>query len=197
LLRESVMATIRGRFVREDGSPVPAKSHFPDESGPGPICMLEPVNWANSQSGCEPTDDGGLQIVNVTPGKYWLRAFVPGGGSIREIDQGTRDITDEPLDVRSESQDRITITLGSIPTRLDVDVRDSLGHPQEGVLVAIFSTTATRWWLPASRYVTVRATDFKGAFHVEGLPPDDYYVAPATEVSDEWFPRSSEVDPDV
>ena len=197
VLQETIV-TLRGRFVRDDGTPVVARSHFPTSEGPGALCVLEVVGSFESPSGCFPTTDG-FEIRDAAVGRYWLSAMSSEGDSVRLILQGSRDITDEPLVVSPEVRNEpITITLSRAKQgSVTGTVTDTLGHPQDGVPVVVFSTDPKRWWVPGARYVKRWTTNGKGVFTVDRLAPGEYFVATASDVDDWAFSQNGDLDPDL
>ncbi len=194
---QQTVVTLRGRFVRDDGTPVAARAHFPASEGPGALCMLEDAGGSESLSGCTPTSDG-FEIREAAVGRYWLRVASSEGDSVRQILQGARDITDEPLVVSPEVRSElITVTVshakqGSITGA----VTDTLGRPQAGVPVVVFSTDPKRWWVPGARYAQWWMTNAKGVFTVERLASGEYFVAIASDEDDWAFSQNRELDPD-
>jgi protocatechuate 3,4-dioxygenase beta subunit len=194
---QQTSVTLRGRFVTEDGTPVAARSHFPTSEGPGALCMLEFIGGFERLDSCTPTSDG--FEIQAAPGRYWLQVGSNEGASVKQILQGGRDITDEPLEVSPEVRSElITITLsrakeGSITGA----VTDTLGRPQAGVPVVVFSTNPKRWWVPGARYAQRWTTNGKGVFTMERLASGEYFVATALDVDDWTFSQNGELDPDL
>ncbi len=167
---QQTVVTLRGRFVRDDGTPVAARSHFPTSEGPGALCMLELVGGFESLSGCRPTSDG-FEIQDAAVGRYWLQVSSSEGDSVRQILQGARDITDEPLVVSPEVRSElITITMSHAKQgSVTVAVADTLGRPQAGVPVVVFSADPQKWLVPGARYAQWWITNAKGVYTAERL----------------------------
>jgi hypothetical protein len=195
VLRTSV-ATLHGRFVLEDGQMVPARLPG-DETNPGFTCSIQPEAQMAGRE-CKGKPDGSFEISGLGSGRYRFWPSVPPEFSAQRVLLGATDVTDTPLDLRSDGRDdALTVVVTKRKTGLRGVVTDSLGRPQGGVVVAVFSTTPARWSLEWSRYVMSIATQRDGSFEWRGLPAGEYYVNVASG-NPEWpLDEGPELDPEL
>ena len=195
VLRSSAEVTLRGRFITDDGRliPMPLGTDLPTM---GPSCSVETAAH-NGGRQCTAKPDGSFEIAGIGAGSYRLTPYVPPNSHVRQVLLGTTDVTDALIDVRPEGRDDLlTIVVTKKATGIGGVVTDTRGHPQGGVVVAVFSTTPGRWWLESSRYVVAIGTLRNGTFEYGGLPPGEYYVAVASGYPEWPMDGSAELDPD-
>ncbi len=194
VLRPSLV-TIRGRFATEDGQTVPMPLRR-DFMTMGPGCSVQPAAQMGGRE-CTAKPDGSFEIAGIGAGRYVFWASVPPDLSVRQVLLGTTDVTDTVLDLRSDGRDDpLTVVVTKKKTGLRGVVADSLGRPQGGVVVAVFSTTPARWWLATSRYVLTIGTQRDGSFEWHGLPPGEYYVNVASGYPEWPLDAGPQLDPD-
>jgi hypothetical protein len=194
VLRSSSVVTLHGRFVTEDGQLIPMPLGA-DRTAMGLSCSVETAAH-NGGRQCTAKPDGSFEIFGIGAGYYRLTSYVPPNSYVRQVLFGTTDVTDALLDVRPDGRDDLlTIVVTKKTTGVGGVVTDTLGRPQGGAVVAVFSTTPGRWWLESSRYVVAIGTQRNGSFEYHGLPPGEYYVAVASGYP-EWPLDTPELDPD-
>ena len=194
LVLRSSSVTLRGRFVTEDGQPIPMPLRN-DPTTMGPSCSVEAAAH-NGGRQCTARPDGSFEIFGIGAGYYRLTPSVPPNSYVRQVLFGTTDVTDALLDVRPDGRDDLlTIVVTKKATGIGGVVTDTLGRPQGGVVVAVFSTTPGRWWLESSRYVAAIGTQRDGSFAWHGLPPGEYLRRGCQRVP-EWPLDGPELDPD-
>ena len=87
-----------------------------------------------------------------------------------------RDVTDQPLDVKSENVSGINVIFTDRISGLSGAVRDGRGNGVAGLTVILFPSDESLW-LPQSRQIVTARTDAAGAYRLTAVPAGDYLVA--------------------
>ena len=118
---------------------------------------------------------GGLQ------GPRRLRLLrVPAGFALKAVLLKASDVTDATLTFGRPDQSLVDVevVLTTDVTEIAGSVADARGQPFNTAMVVAFPLDP---WLrySQSRFVGVAAADHDARYHLEGLPPGEYYVAAA------------------
>jgi protocatechuate 3,4-dioxygenase beta subunit len=134
-----------------------------------------------------PSDSGQFTISDVMPGAYMLRAAGPRGWTMKSVYVDGRDVTDLPLEIKSESITSVNVIFTDRSSSLSGAVRDARGNGLSSVSVIAFPSES-RLWVPQSRRIVTARTDAAGAYRLTAIPPGDYLVAAVDDVEQgEWF----------
>ena len=186
--------TVSGNFtVESSGTPAPTdySSFRVDAPDVNPL----PIGGGLGGRGGGPFGGGGradkngtFQIPNLLPGAHYLRVAAQGPWTLKSIQAGGQDVTDQPIEIKpGQNIDNVTVVLTDRLTELSGTVRDAKGAGMGGVTVIAFSTDP-QLWRPQSRQIQVARTDQAGAYHIRSLPPGDYLVIAVDDVEQgEWF----------
>jgi hypothetical protein len=135
--------------------------------------------------------NGAFTLDGVSAGSHLIR---PNGGTalrgwaLKSVTVGGRDITDIPIDVKSNQRiDGITLTFTDRLTEIDGSVTDDQNVPVTEFTVLAFSTDASLWRAQSRQIMTARP-DQTGMFKIRGLPAGEYYLATVDPSEQgEWF----------
>ncbi len=120
-------------------------------------------------------------------GLYMIRASAPRGWTLRSVYLDGRDVTDQPIEVRSENVTGLNVIFSDKISSLGGTVRDTRGNPVGDIAVIVFPSDE-RLWSPQSRQIAMSRTDAAGAYKLSTIPPGDYLVVAVDDVeSGEWF----------
>jgi hypothetical protein len=99
-----------------------------------------------------------------------------------------RDVTDEPLDVRSgQAITQVEIVFTDRQSTIAGAISDAKGGVALGYTVILFSTDSATW-RPQSRLIQAVQPDQTGTYQFRGMPPGTYYVAAVDDAEEgEWF----------
>jgi hypothetical protein len=140
--------------------------------------------------GARPSDagqSGQFTINDVAPGTYTIRASAPRGWTMKAVYLDGREITDEPIEVKSENITGLNVIFTDRVSGLKGNVRDSRGNPAGNVTVIVFPPDEQQW-LPQSRRIVTTRTDGSGAYQLSTVPPGEYLVTAIEDVEQgEWF----------
>jgi hypothetical protein len=181
-LRRGVSLT--GRFVVEAAPGLSTRPSLEARAEPagGEAMLGAPRGRVNPQD-----PSLAFTIDGLLPGEYLLRTF-GGGGWIKSVTWGDKDITQVPLVVEDQDITGVVITTTSQPARVEGVVRDAQGRPASDVVVMHFPVESSQWRRygvqpPRLRAVPVTSA---GAFSLN-LPAGDYYVlAVNDDLSEAW-----------
>jgi len=116
-----------------------------------------------------------------------LRAAGPRGWTMKSVYVEGRDVTDMPLEVKSESLHGINVIFTDKISSLGGVVRDARGNGMGNVSVIAFPLDS-RLWMPQSRQIITARTDSSGAYRMSAVPPGDYLAVAVDDVEQgEWF----------
>jgi uncharacterized protein (DUF2141 family) len=156
---------------------VGAPSTDPSDMGPNPNARVD--------------KNGAFTLDGVSAGSHLIR---PNGGAalrgwtLKSVTVGGRDITDIPIDVKSNQRiDGVTLTFTDRLTEIGGSVTDDQNVPVTEFTVLAFSTDASLWRAQSRQIMTARP-DQTGMFKIRGLPAGEYYVATVDPSEQgEWF----------
>lgn len=132
-------------------------------------------------------DNGEFTITDVMAGRYGVRATGPRGWMMKSIFVDGRDITDQPIEIRSESVSGLNVIFTDRIAGLSGAVRDSRDAPAAGLTVVVFPSDETLW-TPQSRQILTARTDASGAYTFAAMPEGDYLMIAVDDVEPgEWF----------
>ncbi|HTG99397.1 MAG TPA: carboxypeptidase-like regulatory domain-containing protein [Vicinamibacterales bacterium] len=133
---------------------------------------------------------GQFTITDVMPGVYMVRGSAPRGWTMKSVYLDGRDITDQPIEVKSESVPGLNVIFTDKISSIKGTVRDARGNPGGDVAVIVFPSDE-RLWLPQSRQIVSSRTDAAGSYYVSAVPPGEYLIVAVEEVEQgEWFDPS-------
>ncbi len=157
---------------------------------PSPLGSTSSATFAGRGGGGrggDPTDNGQFTIADVMPGTYMLRAAGPRGWTMKSVYVEGRDVTDMPLEVKSESLHGINVIFTDKISSLGGVVRDARGNGMGNVSVIAFPSDS-RLWMAQSRHIITARTDSSGAYRMSAVPPGDYLAVAVDDVEQgEWF----------
>lgn len=131
--------------------------------------------------------NGQFTIGDVMPGLYNIRATAPRGWTMKAVYLDGRDVTDTPVEVRSENVTGLNVIFSDRISRLSGSVRDVRGTPIGDVAVIAFPPDE-RLWVPQSRQIVSTRTDRAGAYTLSSIPAGEYLVVAVDDVEQgEWF----------
>jgi hypothetical protein len=118
-------------------------------------------------------DDGSFYVGGVF-GRARIRAILPDGWMLKAVLRDGRDITDEPVELRSrERVAGIQVILSDRVTAVSGQVADDKNAPASDGTVLVFHRDQDKW-ADESRYIRAARADDQGQFEIRGLPPGDY-----------------------
>lgn len=133
------------------------------------------------------TPSGQFTIADVTPGLYSIRANAPRGWAMKAVFLDGREVTDTPIEVKSENVTGLNVIFTDRISSLSGNVRDARGNPVVDVTVIAFPAD-DRLWMPQSRQILSARTDQAGAYRLASIPAGDYLVIAVDDVEQgEWF----------
>ena len=131
--------------------------------------------------------NGQFTISDVMPGLYTLRAVGPRGWTMKAVYVDGRDVTDMPLEIKSDNVSGINVIFTDKISSITGAVRDGRGNGIGNVSV-IACPSDPKLWMPQSRRVLTARTDAAGAYRLPVVPPGDYLVVAVDDVEQgEWF----------
>jgi len=162
---------------------VPDVEPLPFIGGPGPGGPIT--------SGARADKNGAFTVGSLLPGRHYIRVSGQGPWSLKSVAIAGRDVTDQPIELRSgQDVDNVSIVLSDRTTEIAGTVRDAVGNPAPQLTVIAFSSDQ-QYWRPQSRQIQAVRTDQSGAFRLRGLPPGDYEIVAVDDVQQgEWFDPS-------
>ena len=139
-------------------------------------------------SGGRADKNGAFTVANLLPGRHYINVTGSGVWTLKSITVAERDVTDEPIDLRSGHDiDNVMIVLTDRSTEISGTVRDASGAAVSAMAVIAFSTDPERW-RPQSRAIQAVRTGQDGTYRLRGLPPGDYRILATEDVEQgEWF----------
>jgi hypothetical protein len=166
---------IRGRFVFEDGVPVPAVINRFDASS----AVVAESNLSWNPATAETTPERAFQISGLN-GRYRLRPPAPAGYGVKRITLQGRDITDTVLDVTSQDVEGVEVLLTQRVTSVSGTVTGTVGR-REAVAVVLFPEDSSKLW-PRTRYLRMARLESGKTFSVRDLPPGRYLAIAVAEL---------------
>jgi hypothetical protein len=135
----------------------------------------------------ETTQSGQFTIPDVTPGLYSIRGTAPRGWTMKAVFLDGREVTDTPIEVKSENVAGLNVIFTDRISGLSGNVRDGRGNPIGDITVIAFPAD-DRLWMAQSRQILTARTDQSGAYRLAAIPAGDYLVIALDDVEPgEWF----------
>jgi hypothetical protein len=133
---------------------------------------------------------GQFTINDVAPGNYAIRASAPRGWTMKSVYLDGRDVTDVPIEVKSENVTGLNVIFTDKISSVKGSVRDARGNAASGVTVIMFPSDE-RLWLPQSRHIITARTDATGTYQLSMIPSGEYLIVAVEDVEQgEWFDPS-------
>ena len=105
-----------------------------------------------------------------------------------------QDLADRPLDVRpGDDISDVVVTLSDRMPALTGSLTDGAGRPAPEFYVFVFPVNRSLWTRDSRRIRAVRA-DVSGAYALNGLPADEYYLCASTAIDPTLQYESSYLD---
>ena len=125
--------------------------------------------------------DGSGQFASagMPPGSYFVRVLgSPPGWMFKSASYGGRDVSDTPLDLRSEASG-VVITFTDKWSGLSGSVTTARGNADADALVVLFPTDPQMWSSYGLNFRRMKSTQTTntGQYTFPVVPPGDYYVA--------------------
>lgn len=176
---------LRGRIALEDPSAAPPKAEqihvtaIPVEFDSAPVGGGPSPSTTNADLTFVVSNMSGLRRIFVTTGSpAWM---------LKKITRAGHDVTDAPLDFRTENVEDVEVLLTPKVTAVTGTVPDEKGRPVTDCAVVIFSSDPSKW-IDRSRFVAMLRPNQQGTFIARGLPPDQYLaIALPNLVLTEWM----------
>jgi Carboxypeptidase regulatory-like domain len=134
---------------------------------------------------------GRFTLDGVAAGSHWIRAQAPRGWVLKSVTADGRDVTDNPIDLRSGQRlANVAVVFTDKLSEINGTVTDEQGTAITDFTMLAFPVESTLW-IPQSRYIMTTRPDQNGTFQIRGLPPGEYFLAAVdpTEAG-EWFEPS-------
>jgi hypothetical protein len=147
------------------------------------------------------TAAGTVASDGVIPGRYLLRAGIPGGlpptgpaWTVRSVTTGGQDVTDRAFDVSPGGISDLVITFTSEVSELSGTITSPTGAPETDYFV-IAMPADREYWVPGSRRITSTRPDANGRYLFRGLPAGDYRIAVTTDLVPRDLQEMSTLEP--
>ena len=191
--------TVSGKIVFESDTRPPGEAFrmrmmlMPHRAGASVVDVAASMLGGAAMGGA--ISDGTFTINNVVPGTYVLNLLAPGlvaaqefpGGdwTLKSVVVNGRDVADRPLDIKAgDDMSGVVVTLSDRLSMLSGTVIDAAGRPTASYPIVVFSTNRETWTMGSRRVQRARpATD--GKYSITGLPPGEYFVCAAVDLSEE------------
>jgi hypothetical protein len=135
----------------------------------------------------EGADGSHFAFADVMPGRYAIRGSSPSGWMMKAVYVDGRDVTDQPIEVRTDSVTGLNVIFTDRISRVTGAVRKGQGPAAAGITVIAFPSDE-RLWLPQSRQIVTARTDQSGSYRLDAIPPGEYLVIAVDDVEQgEWF----------
>jgi hypothetical protein len=167
-------------------------SIVPDAGVTRPLPTGLRVSAASTHAGGMSMFAGGrdsFRLAGMTGPFHLDTQGIPDGWAVSAITLDGRDVTDEPIELNGRDAqaeivltDRIASVNGVVQSR-----EGGSGHS-----VIVFADDESRWTYP-SRFVRVTRADDRGRFEVNGLPPNERYLAVAVDYLEDGEEQNPEL----
>ncbi|PYR90959.1 MAG: hypothetical protein DMF84_18570 [Acidobacteria bacterium] len=139
-------------------------------------------------SGGRADTNGAFTVLNLLPGRHYVRVSGNGLWTLKSVSVAGRDVTDEAIELRSgHDVDNVTIVMTDRSTEISGAVRDATGTDVAAMAVIAFSIDQQQWQ-PHSRSIQAVRTGQDGTYRLRGLPPGDYRIIATEDVEQgEWL----------
>jgi hypothetical protein len=137
-------------------------------------------------------DDWTFTIANASGARRFRMRTAPPGWMLKSIRSKASDITDAVISLGTsrESLQDVEVVLTDQVTHISGAVTDGRGVASANCAVIAFSSDRSRWF-EASRFFALRRPSADATFRIDGLPPDEYYLAavdpvPGDDTGGDW-----------
>lgn len=175
ILTGSGGATVNGRVLSDDGTPLPKTTGIFVSITEVYRNQQPPVLLGTFRTSHAPTvkEDGTFSVPHVF-GRARFQVTVPDGWMVKRIVHDGQDITEKVLELRSGEQlHGVDIVLTNRLTQLSGGIVDDKGAPSGEATVLVFPADADRWF-ENSRSIRASRPDQQGRWQVKGLPAGEY-----------------------
>ena len=131
---------------------------------------------------------GVVTTAGAVPGRFMLRAALPGGlppagpgWTVRTVTVGGLDVTDRPFDVSAGGLSDLVVTFTSQMSELSGTLTTAAGAEETDYFVIAMPADRS-YWLPSSRRIVSTRPDGKGRYVFRGLPAGEYRIAVTTDL---------------
>ena len=131
---------------------------------------------------------GVVTAAGVVPGRFVLRASLPGGlpptgpgWTVRAVTVGGLDVTDRAFDIGAGGVSDLTIAFTSQVSELSGTLTTAAGAEETDYFVIAMPADRAYWQSGSRRIVSTRP-DGKGRYLFRGLPAGDYRIAVTTDL---------------
>lgn len=131
---------------------------------------------------------GALTAPGIVPGRFMVRAAVPGGlpptgpaWTVRSVTVGGIDVTDRAFDISAGGASDLVVTFTSQISELSGTLTTAAGAEETDYFVIAMPADRT-YWQPSSRRIVSTRPDGKGRYVLRGLPAGDYRIAVTTDL---------------
>jgi hypothetical protein len=166
-----------------NGPNLPASARMPQ------VILQTAETMPASTSQGQTSQEGTFRIANVTAGKYMLIINNPPPGSyVKSVRMGGQDVTHSLLDLSSGSGGSLDIVLSSKAASLSLTVPASLTQGAQITLWPVIPDRSSQ----TGRVMTTTVSNQPGPPRLQGIAPDDYYVAAWEEGPPQEYARVPE-----
>ena len=133
--------------------------------------------------------DGRFTLAGVPAGTHLVRSNGNlRGWSLKSVSVGDREVTDTPIEVRSEQTlSNVAIVFTDKINEISGTVTTTTGVPIPDYTVLAFPTDRSLW-RPQARQIATTRPDQTGKYRLRGLPPGEYYITTVDPAEQgEWF----------
>jgi hypothetical protein len=131
-------------------------------------------------------DDGSFELKSIAGQVRLSVGPLADGWAIRQIDQGGRDVTSQPVDTAGRTLDGFTIALTNRFPSVSGALRDDKGEPAVAGTIILFPDEPSLW-VEDLRTVRTARVDQSGLFSIKAVRPGDYLaVAVPTVTNNQW-----------
>jgi hypothetical protein len=132
-------------------------------------------------------ETGQFSMADLMPGQYVIRGAAPSGWTMKTVYLDGREVTDQPIEVRSDNVNGFNVIFTDRISSLGGTVRDSRGAAAAALTVIVFPSDE-RLWQPQSRQIVTSRTDAAGAYRLATIPSGEYLAVAVDDVElGEWF----------
>jgi hypothetical protein len=157
------------------------------------ILSLMPVQGTNAPFNPDQRStidaSGTFTLPGVTPGRFTLRAVVPGTAarpgapvwSIGSVTMGGQDVTDLPIEIGTANPPPVIVTLTDRVSTLSGVVTAPAGQAGSDYFVVALPLNPA-YWAPLSRRIKSTRPGLDGRYEFVGLPAGEYGLAATTDL---------------
>jgi protocatechuate 3,4-dioxygenase beta subunit len=131
---------------------------------------------------------GVFSTAGVVPGRFVLRASIPGGlpptgpgWTVKSTTVGGIDVTDQAFDISAAGASDVVVTFTSQVSELSGTLTTAAGAEETDYFV-IAMPADRAYWQPGSRRIVSTRPDGKGRYVFRGLPAGEYRIAVTTDL---------------